>query len=86
MSEIKVLEGYRVTIPEEVRRRLRIRKGDKLLCELRGREIILKAEHLPEAPTLRMLGLAADVKATPEQAVLEEVQEKLGRHSKVSRR
>lgn len=86
MSEVKVLEGYRVTIPGEVRTRLRIRKGDRLFCELRGREIVLRAEHIPEAPTLGLLDLAAEVKVTPEQAVLEEVMEKLARHPKVSRR
>ncbi len=86
MSEVKVIEGYRITIPEEVRSRLRIRKGDKLVYTLRGREMILRAEHIPAEPTMRLLGLAAGVKKTPEEAVLEEMQDKVARSSKVSRR
>ncbi len=86
MSEVKVIEGYRITLPEEVRSRLRIRKGDKLTYTLRGREIILRAEHIPLNPTMRLLGLAVEVKKTPEEAVLEEMQDKVERSSKVSRR
>lgn len=86
MSAVKVLEGYRVTIPQVVRTRLRIKKGDRLLCQLRGRDIVLRVEHIPEAPTLKMVGLATRVEATLEQAVLEEMQEKLARHAKVSGR
>ncbi len=86
MSEVKVIEGYRITLPEEVRSRLRIKKGDKLTYTLRGREIILRAEHIPPNPTMRLLGLAAGVKKTLEEAVLEEMQDKVERSSKVSRR
>jgi len=86
MDEVKVLEGYRVTLPEMVRRKLRIRKGDVLKYEVRGRELILRAEHLPVSPTMEMLGLAAGVDITPEQAVLEEVEEKIARTAKVFRR
>jgi len=86
MTEVKVLEGYRVTLPEEVRKKLRIKKGDVLKYELHGRELVLKAEHLPASPTMEMLGLAAGVEATPEQSVIEEVEEKLARTTKISRR
>jgi len=86
MSEVKILEGYRVTLPEEVRKKLRIKKGDVLKYEVHGRELILRAEHLPASPTMEMLGLAAGVEATAEQSVLEEVEDKLARATKVSRR
>jgi len=86
MSEVKILEGYRVTLPEEVRKKLRIKKGDVLKYEVHGRELILRAEHLPASPTMEMLGLAAGVEATAEQSVLEEVEDKLARTTKVSRR
>lgn len=86
MSEIKVLEGYRITLPEDVRRKLRINKGDALKWELRGRELILRAEHIPLSPTMQMVGLAAGVKSTPEQAVIEEVDEKVARQQAVRRR
>lgn len=86
MGEVRVLGGYRVTLPEEVRRKLRIKKGDSLRYELRGREVVFRAEHIPASPTMEMLGLAKGVEATPEQAVIEEVEEKLARAPKVSRR
>jgi len=83
LVEVKVLQGYRVTLPKEVRRKLRIERGDVLECELRGREVVLRAEHIPASPTIEMLGLAGGVEASPEQAMLEEVEEKLARSTKV---
>jgi len=83
LVEVKVLQGYRVTLPKEVRRKLRIETGDVLKCELRGREVVLRAEHIPASPTMEMLGLAAEVEASSEEAVLEEVEEKLARSTKV---
>jgi len=83
LVEIKVLQGYRVILPKEVRRKLRIERGDVLKCELRGREVVLRAEHIPASPTIEMLGLAAGVEILPEQAVLKEVEEKLARSTKV---
>ena len=81
-----MIEGYRVTIPEEARRRLKIKKGDSLSWEMRGREVVFRAEHLPASPTVEMMGLAADVKGELEEATLEEVREKLERSSEISRR
>ena len=65
---------------------MRIKKGDRRSGELGAREIVLKAGHVPEAPTLRMLGLGAGSEASHEGAVLEEAQEKITRSSKVLRR
>ena len=81
-----MLEGYRVTIPEEARRRLKIKRGDSLSWEMRGREVVFRAEHLPASPTVEMMGLAAGITGEIEEATLEEVREKLERSSKISRR
>ena len=81
-----MLQGYRVTIPEEARRRLKIKKGDSLSWEMRGREVVFRAEHLPASPTVEMMGLAAGVTGGLEEAALEEVRAKLERTSKISRR
>jgi bifunctional DNA-binding transcriptional regulator/antitoxin component of YhaV-PrlF toxin-antitoxin module len=86
LAEVKVLQGYRVTIPEEARRRLKIKKGDSLSWEMRGREVVFRTEHLPASPTAEMMGLAAGVTGELEEATLEEVREKLERSSKISRR
>ena len=79
MEEVKVLEGYRVTIPKEARERLRIKKGDKLKLEIEGARIILISTRIPANPTLKMLGLAAGHDEPLEEALTGEVEEKLAR-------
>ena len=79
LDEVKVLEGYRVTIPKEARERLRIRKGDFLKFSIEGGKMILQSTKIPESPTLKMLGLAAGHDKPLEEALVEEVEEKLGR-------
>lgn len=79
LEEVKVLEGYRVTIPKDVRERLRIKKGDLLKFSVEGGKIILQSTKVPESPTLKMLGLAAGYDKSLEDAVIEEVEEKLAR-------
>ena len=79
MDEVKVLEGYRVTIPREVREKLRIEKGDTMKLSIEGTKLVLRSEKTPEKPTLKMLGLAAGHDEPLEDAVLGEVEEKLAR-------
>jgi AbrB family looped-hinge helix DNA binding protein len=79
LEEVKVLEGYRVTIPKEARERLRIKKGDTLKLEIEGASIILKSTRIPANPTLKMLGLAAGHDEPLEEALTGEVEEKLAR-------
>ena len=79
LEEVKVLEGYRVTIPKEARERLRIEKGDKLSLEIEGAKLILKSNKIPENPTLKMLGLAAEHEEPLEKSLIEEVEDKLAR-------
>jgi len=79
LKEVKVLEGYRVTIPKEARERLRIKKGDKLKLEIEGARIILISTRIPANPTLKMLGLAAGHDEPLEEALTGEVEEKLAR-------
>jgi AbrB family looped-hinge helix DNA binding protein len=79
LDEVKVLEGYRVTIPREAREKLMIKRGDTLKLEIRGRKIILQSNKIPESPTMRMLGLASGYDKSPEEAMAEEVDDKLAR-------
>jgi AbrB family looped-hinge helix DNA binding protein len=79
LSGVKVLEGYRVTIPKKVREMLMIEKGDTLELHIEGTRLILRSTKIPESPTLKMLGLAAGNKESLEEAVIGEVEGKLGR-------
>jgi len=79
LEEVKVLEGYRVTIPKEAREKLRIKKGDTLKIKIQGAKIILHSEKIPDSPTLKMLGLAAGHEEPLEKASIAEVENKLAR-------
>lgn len=79
MSDVKVLQGFRITLPKEVRRKLRIELGDMLEFTIEGAKIVLTSPKIPENPTLKMLGLAAGHQEELEDALTREVEEKLAR-------
>lgn len=74
-----MLEGYRVTISREARERLKIEKGDTLKIKIEGTRMILTSNKIPESPTLKMLGLAAGHDESLEEALIDEVGDKLAR-------
>lgn len=81
-SKVKVLSGFRLTIPEEARRRLPIKVGEELTFRLDGKRLVYMVEELPEDPVLGMLGLAKGEGrrlAEVENAVVSEIEEKLKR-------
>lgn len=65
MTEINVSYGGRVVIPKKFRDKLRIEEGDKVIIELRGREIMLRPKGVTENPVER---LYSSVSATPEES------------------
>lgn len=77
MAEVKVLDGYRVTIPKEAREQLSIRKGDLLKFSVVGEKMILQPKKKSESLTLKMLGLAAGYDKSPVEAIMEEINEKV---------
>ena len=79
LEEVKVLEGYRVTIPKTMREKLMIEKGDTLRIYIDGSKIVLKSMKIPESPTLKMRGLASGNRESLEEAVIGEVEDKLAR-------
>jgi len=82
LYKVKVLSGYRVSIPKEVRERLGLKIGDELILEIEGSKIILRPAFLPEDPVFTMLGITGDKKKElkePELSVIKELEEKLKR-------
>jgi len=80
--KVKILGGYRITIPEEVRRRFSLKEGDELELTVEGNKLIYKMKDLPEDPVITMLGVASGPKRKlneAEEAVAAEVEEKLKR-------
>ena len=75
-KKVRVLSGFRVTIPEEARRRLPIKIGEELEFIVEGKRLIYAVKGLPEDPVLNMLGL---VKGEVEKK--SEVEEKLERRT-----
>ena len=71
----KILSGYRVTIPEELRNRMDIKIGQEVELEARGGEIIIKVSE--EDPVFLMLGAASGaVEEQGDKLFLEELEEK----------
>jgi len=79
LSKVKVLQGYRITLPEEARKKMRIERGDLLEFAIEGAKMVLTSPKVPGNPTLTMLGLAAEHPEEPEEALIKEVEKKLAR-------
>ncbi len=83
--KVKVLSGFRVTIPEEARRRLPIKIGEELEFAVEGNQIVYKMKELPEDPVFTMLALARGQPqklSKVEEAVISEIEEKPKRSRK----
>ena len=65
MTEINVSFGGRVVIPKKFRDKLRIEEGDRVIVELRGREIMLRPKGIVENP---VESLYSSVSVTPEES------------------
>jgi len=78
-EDVKILEGYRVTIPKKIREKLMIEKGDTLRIYVDGSKLVLKSMKIPDSPTLKMRGLASGNEESLEEAVSGEVEDKLAR-------
>lgn len=84
-QKVKILGGYRITIPEEVRRRYSLKEGDELELTVEGNKLIYKIKDLPEDPVITMLGITSGAKrrlSEAEEAVAAEVEEKMKRSRK----
>lgn len=80
--KVKILSGFRVTIPEEARRRLPIKIGGELDFVLEGNRLIYMLKELPQDPVFDMLGLAKGEKRKldeVEESMVSEIEEKLKR-------
>jgi bifunctional DNA-binding transcriptional regulator/antitoxin component of YhaV-PrlF toxin-antitoxin module len=83
--KVKVLSGYRVTIPDEARRRLPLRIGEELEFTMEGNRLVYKVKELPEDPVFTMLGVARGPRrelGEIEEAVTSELEEKIKRSRK----
>jgi len=83
-EKVKVLSGFRLTIPEDARQRLSIKIGEELAFSMEGNRLIYKVKELPDDPVFSMLGLAGREErklSEVEQAVVEEIEEKSKRSS-----
>ena len=79
---VKVLSGYRITIPREIRSRLGVNIGDEVELKVESGRIILQLTDLPSDPVLEILGIAPGGRLKieeAEEAVVKELEEKLRR-------
>ena len=82
MYRIKLLAGYQITIPEEVRDRWGLSIGDEMEVEVKGDKLIIRPIKLPRDPVLMIAGIAKGeaVKLSDvEEAVVKEIEDKLER-------
>lgn len=64
MYKMKLSAAGRIVIPKEVRDRLRMREGDEIRLEVRGREIIIRPP-IEEEPVDKLYG---SVPVAPEES------------------
>lgn len=84
-TKVRVLSGFRLTIPEDARRRLPIKVGKELEFAVEGNRLVYKVKELPDDPVFSMLGLTAGSQkklGEVEEVVISEVEEKFKRSQK----
>ncbi len=78
---VKVLSGYRITLPREIRERLGISVGDELTLVVKGNEISIIIDE--DEPVMLMAGIASGSDETAgDEIFLEEVSRKTARREK----
>lgn len=58
MKEVKVTRKYQITIPEEIRKPLKIKIGEKLPIERKGKAIVIRVKKPIEKPSDYLWGLS----------------------------
>jgi len=82
LYKLKILSGYRISIPREVRERFGLKVGDEIYMEVSEGKIILKVKSIPEDPVFSLIGLVGEEERKikdVEKAVVEEVEDKISR-------
>ena len=76
----KVSEKYQVQIPKEIREKLRIERGDRLLFRTRGEALVVEVERLPRDPVANIVGIlkGADLAELRTRAAKKLAEHKLG--------
>ncbi|MGQ9723094.1 MAG: AbrB/MazE/SpoVT family DNA-binding domain-containing protein [Candidatus Jordarchaeum sp.] len=75
---VKVLSGYRVSIPQEVRSRFNVKIGDELDLEVKGGRLIIS--FTKESPLMMLASIAEEAPsdAGGDELFLNELKNKLG--------
>jgi len=75
-KKVKVLSGYRITIPKEIRERMKIKVGQEVTITAKGGEIIIKV--FEEDPVFSLLGIAEGApRKSSDDIFLEEISKKV---------
>ena len=75
---MKVLSGYRITIPKEIRERFNIKVGDELKLVVRGNTLNIVLSE--EDPVMMLAGMAEGAEIVEgDELFLKEVEDKMRR-------
>ena len=76
--KVKVLSGYRITIPKEIRERFNIKVGDELKLVVRGNTLNIVLSE--EDPVMMLAGMAEGAEIVEgDELFLKEVEDKMRR-------
>ena len=56
MEETKISVGGRIVIPKEMRKKLKMEEGEKVIISLEGRKLIIKPKNMVEKPVEKLYG------------------------------
>ncbi|MGB9728161.1 MAG: AbrB/MazE/SpoVT family DNA-binding domain-containing protein [Nitrososphaeria archaeon] len=82
MYKVKVLQGYRITLPKDVRERWNLKVGEEVEILVEGSRLIVHPIKLPSDPIQLLCGIVSGEKTElkeTEKAVAEELEEKMER-------
>jgi len=76
----KVSEKFQVQVPKEIRKKLRIERGDRLVFRTKGKVLVIEVEKLPQNPVANIDGIleGADIGELRARAAQKLMEHKLG--------
>ena len=77
VKETKISVGGRIVIPKEMREKLKMEEGEKVIISLEGRKLIIKPKNMVEKPVEKLYGSVKVISDKPKKEARKWMRERI---------